>query len=243
MVVFAGRQRGGRSTASDAALATSACRDATGTSAFEAPPPSSTTAIPNEPLRTTAIPDEPARTTALLTKESVDPPISARSREGTPSIESLRIDGIESLWRASLTELPLPSEESDGDMEPPRPTANIDDEAASIAPSSGASCESAIAAYREEIDVRNRHRTPDLPRSAFASILEDGRYMAPCQVPAEMAVEICAAVQHGRAVGVSIVTHPANQRVRACIANAVRRLSFPNSERLDVTHTRFAPAR
>lgn len=205
----------------------------TATSAFEAPPSSSMATVR----------DDPARTIAALTEEPIDPPISARSREATPPTDSLRVDGIESLWRASLRELPLPSEESEEDTEPARPTANANDDAPAIAPPIGASCESAIAAYHEEIDVRNGHRSPDLPRSAFASVLEDGRYMAPCQVPAEMAVEICAAVQNGRAVGVTVVTHPANQRVRVCVANAVRRLSFPNSEKLDVTHTRFAAAR
>ena len=52
-------------------------------------------------------------------------------------------------------------------------------------------------------------------------------------------VDICAAVQRGRAVGVTVVTRPANGRVQSCVARAVRGLRFPSHPKLDVARTRF----
>jgi hypothetical protein len=54
-----------------------------------------------------------------------------------------------------------------------------------------------------------------------------------------MALEVCAAVRDGRAVGITVVTRPADARVRACVRNAVAALPFPKSPRLDITRTRF----
>ena len=58
-------------------------------------------------------------------------------------------------------------------------------------------------------------------------------------VPDTMKVDICAAVQRGRAVGVTVVTRPANGRVQSCVARAVRGLRFPSHPKLDVARTRF----
>jgi hypothetical protein len=58
-----------------------------------------------------------------------------------------------------------------------------------------------------------------------------------------MSVSICAAVQSGRVVGVTVSTSPGSERVRACVARAVRGLTFPSSPRLDVARTRFDASR
>ena len=106
------------------------------------------------------------------------------------------------------------------------------------------SCEAAIASANDEIDMRRGGaRVPDLPTEAFSRVLDNGAYLSGCGIPETMAVNICAAIRQGRAVGVTITTQPASARVRRCVASAVRRLSFPAHPRLDVARTRFDAVR
>ncbi|MCA9627699.1 MAG: hypothetical protein KC766_08540, partial [Myxococcales bacterium] len=106
--------------------------------------------------------------------------------------------------------------------------------------SAGTSCEAAIERYQEEIRIGGPAAPPDLSRAHFASVLENGSYFSHCGVPDAMSLEICAAVRDGRAVGVTIRSTPGDRRIQACVARAVRGLSFPAHPRLDVTRTRFA---
>lgn len=131
----------------------------------------------------------------------------------------------------TFTHEPPPSEPS-----PALQAHRVDD--APSAPSSLTSCEAALAAYNESLDLSGRN-VPDLPRAAYAAVLENGGYLLRCGVPSKMSIDICAAIQEGRAVGVTIVTNPPSARVRACVAAAVRSLRFPVHPRLDVTRTRF----
>jgi hypothetical protein len=101
----------------------------------------------------------------------------------------------------------------------------------------GMSCEGARAKYIEDYD---KSAPPDLSAGAYGNVLNRGTYLGGCGVPASMAVTICAAVQNGRAVGVTVTTNPSNKGVASCIAGAVRGLSFPVHPRLDVTTTTFA---
>ena len=71
-------------------------------------------------------------------------------------------------------------------------------------------------------------------------MLNRGTYLNACGVPDSMSVTVCAAVQNGRAVGVSVYTKPNNGRIRGCVASAVRGMTFPSHPRLDVTTTTFA---
>jgi len=70
-------------------------------------------------------------------------------------------------------------------------------------------------------------------------VLENGAYLSHCAVPGGTALDICAAVQKGRPVGITVLAHPANPQVSACVKAAVESLSFPSHPRLDVTRTRF----
>jgi hypothetical protein len=54
-----------------------------------------------------------------------------------------------------------------------------------------------------------------------------------------MSLNICAAVQNGRAVGVTVVTKPSNPGIASCVAGGVRRLSFPAHPKLDVVRVSF----
>ncbi len=102
---------------------------------------------------------------------------------------------------------------------------------------SGMSCEAARAKYVEDYDKAS---PPDLSAGAYGSVLNKGTYLNSCGVPSSMSVNICAAVQNGRAVGVTVTTNPPNKGISSCVANAVRALSFPSHPRLDVTNTTFS---
>jgi len=104
------------------------------------------------------------------------------------------------------------------------------------------SCEAAIARNNEEIAIGGPSAPPDVSRESYASILQNGSYLAACRIPDRTVFEICAAVKDGRAVGITVVSNPADAGVNACVRSAVARLKFPNSPRLDVTHTRFDAA-
>ena len=56
-----------------------------------------------------------------------------------------------------------------------------------------------------------------------------------------MGVSICAAVQNGRAVGVTVRTTPSSPGIAGCIRSAVFGMGFPAHPRLDITSTMFQP--
>jgi hypothetical protein len=101
------------------------------------------------------------------------------------------------------------------------------------------SCESAVAKASNEWDLTAARGAPDLSRDTYAAVLENGAYLSHCAVPGGTALDICAAVQKGRAVGITVVAHPADPQVSGCVKAAVESLSFPSHQRLDVTRTHF----
>ncbi|HYQ03598.1 MAG TPA: hypothetical protein VER96_33225 [Polyangiaceae bacterium] len=105
--------------------------------------------------------------------------------------------------------------------------------------SGGQSCEAAQASYVEEMSVGGPRGQADITGGQYAAILNRGSYFAHCNVPDSAKISICAAVQNGRAVGVTVVVTPRNAGASSCIAAGVRGLSFPSNPKLDVTHTNF----
>jgi hypothetical protein len=103
----------------------------------------------------------------------------------------------------------------------------------------GMSCEGAQAAYVEEIKMGGGAQA-DITRGQYAGIMNNGSYLNGCGVPASTAVNICAAVQNGRAVGVTVVTKPQSGKVSSCIASKVRGIGFPKHPKLDVVRVSFA---
>ena len=101
----------------------------------------------------------------------------------------------------------------------------------------GGSCESARASYVE--DYTKRDVPPDLSAGAFGAVLNRGSYLNSCGVPPDMSVSVCAAVQNGRAVGVTVRTKPANGGIASCISGQIRSMGFPSHPRLDITTTVF----
>jgi eukaryotic-like serine/threonine-protein kinase len=104
----------------------------------------------------------------------------------------------------------------------------------------GMSCEGAQARYVEDYSKMGAGVPPDLSAGAYGAVLNRGGYLNSCGVPSNMEVNICAAVQNGRAVGVTVSTRPSNPGISSCVAGAVRGLGFPSHPRLDVTRTTFA---
>ncbi len=105
--------------------------------------------------------------------------------------------------------------------------------------SSGQSCEAAMDSYNE-LKVMGEQGQDDITAGQYGRVLNGGGYFSHCGVPMSMNVNICAAVQNGRAVGVTVSTQPSDAKKASCIASAVRGLSFPSHPKLDVTRTRFA---
>ncbi len=103
----------------------------------------------------------------------------------------------------------------------------------------GQSCEAAQASYVEEMSVGGPRGQADITGGQYAAILNRGSYFAHCGASESAAISICAAVQNGRAVGVTVVMNPRNRGVEGCIAAGVRGLGFPSNPKLDVTHTSF----
>lgn len=192
--------------------------------------------IPTRPI--TAEPSFPLAAAAAVAQgalfaeeelDAVEPPASLE--EAPPAPE-----------RASAAALAAPS--IPDAVPPPAPTAAPPSAPASAASASeGLSCEAARERHSEEIVVGSSSRPPDLPREAFQSVLGSGHYLSGCGVPSTTAVDICAAIRDGRAIGVTVTTRPGDEAMSRCISRAVRKLSFPPSPHLDVTRTRFAASR
>jgi hypothetical protein len=106
----------------------------------------------------------------------------------------------------------------------------------------GMSCEAARASYIEQYKMMGQDTPPDLSAGAYGAVLNRGSYLNACGVPPSMGVTICAAVQNGRAVGVTVRTDPPNGPIASCIAGQVRSMGFPAHPRLDVTTTVFQPS-
>lgn len=102
----------------------------------------------------------------------------------------------------------------------------------------GTSCETAQARYVEEFKVGN-NGPPDLTAGAYARVLNNGSYLNACGVPPTTEVSVCAAVQNGRAVGVTVTTNPPNGGLSSCVAAQIRGISFPSHPRLDIARTTF----
>ncbi len=103
----------------------------------------------------------------------------------------------------------------------------------------GQSCESARNAYVEEMSMGGPKGQADLTQGQYSSVLNRGSYFGHCGVPDTMHLRICAAVQNGRAVGVTVSTTPPDRRIQSCVTAGVRGLSFPSNPKLDVATTNF----
>jgi eukaryotic-like serine/threonine-protein kinase len=123
--------------------------------------------------------------------------------------------------------------------EPRHAAPNLSGAAATAGGSSdGTTCEQARDLYTEEINLQGG-TAPDLKAEDFAAVLNNGSYMNPCDVPSTSKVRICAAVQNGRAVGVTVLLDPPSTDIEICVAGQVRKLPFPPNAKMDVVNVSF----
>jgi hypothetical protein len=151
--------------------------------------------------------------------------------------EYARDEALEPVDNARDDSAPAPSR-AGHDRPVPAPSQPVS-RTASVVPS----CESVLATAKDEMDLTAARGVPDLSRDAYAAVLENGAYLSPCAIPERTELDICAAVQRGRAVGVTVVTRPEDARVSACVRGAVASITFPTNPRLDVTRTHFEAVR
>lgn len=194
------------------------------------PAPADYRASPRQPLSRAPVEQDEAITERPSFPEFTD---SSRERAPERAADGPRIDSLFERSEARPSRAPA----AGADREPVAPGADRDP-----APVSVSSCEAAIARNDEQLEIGVRRGPADITREAYASILQHGGYLTGCSIPERTVFEICAAVKNGRAVGVTVSSSPANAPLNACVRRAVSRLKFPQSERLDVTHTRFDAA-
>ena len=101
------------------------------------------------------------------------------------------------------------------------------------------SCEKAQASYEATRD-RDIEFAP-VPDGVFGEVLNDRSYLEQCRVPDSTNVEVCAAIQRGRAVGVTVTTTPSDPVLERCVEVRVRALRFPSYPALQVARSTFVP--
>jgi len=102
----------------------------------------------------------------------------------------------------------------------------------------GLSCEGAQAKYIDEIKLGDKG-AHDLTAQQFGNVLGKGTYLNACSVPSTTKVSVCAAVQNGRAVGVTVTMNPRNPQLEGCVAGRIRGMPFPSNPKLDIARTNF----
>lgn len=100
----------------------------------------------------------------------------------------------------------------------------------------GKSCDEALLGY-QPTEKEEETRSPSADK--YGAVLNRGSYFAHCKVPDDTKLSICAAIQHGSAVGVTVDTLPYQPELAECVAKSVLALKFPSRPRMDVTRTSF----
>ena len=104
----------------------------------------------------------------------------------------------------------------------------------------GLSCAAAQSSYVREVKMNGPQGNADLTAGAFGAQLNTGTYLNGCGIGASTSISICAAIQNGKAVGVTVTTSPKLRAANSCVANKVRAMRFPSNPKLDITTTTFA---
>lgn len=107
--------------------------------------------------------------------------------------------------------------------------------------STGKSCEKAQDENPQSLDMGKKGGAskPDLTDSQLGAPMRTSAFFSHCGLKDSENVEICAAVKHGKPLGVSVAVSPTNKRTAACIDRAVRKLHWPDSEKLDTVKQKF----
>jgi len=103
----------------------------------------------------------------------------------------------------------------------------------------GISFEAAQAGYRQEINMGSTTAPVDLTESQLSAPLQRVSFVSDCGAPAGMRITVRAAVQNGRAAGVTVSSSPPDDAVTACIDRRVRDLTWPSSPQMDFITTTY----
>jgi hypothetical protein len=118
----------------------------------------------------------------------------------------------------------------------PKPTA-APREAGPVTAVAGLSCEAAFATASQSVNLAGGGpSSPDVTRGSYANLLEREPF-ANCRMDDAVDIQICVAVQNGKAEGVTVTTRPGNAKLSSCVASRVRRLAFPRSKNMDLVRT------
>jgi len=101
------------------------------------------------------------------------------------------------------------------------------------------SCEQAVREYVQAAQPSTVPKATPAPPSRYGDVLNRGTYFAHCPVPDSAEIRICAAIQDGQPLGVTVSTVPALAEAEDCIASGVAGLRFPPSPGVDVVRTQF----
>jgi hypothetical protein len=109
----------------------------------------------------------------------------------------------------------------------------------------GESCEAVSTAERERALASGaaEEEAPEEHATEITHVLNQGHYLNDCQLPERSGVELCVAVIDGEARGVTVSLRPGTHEQAACIANQIRRLSFPSHALVSIARTEFEPSR
>jgi len=102
----------------------------------------------------------------------------------------------------------------------------------------GLSFEAAWATAEQKVDLAGP-KGRDLTQEELGRPMQNASFISGCGAPDSMHVTVKVAVKMGRAVGVSAYTTPPSPGVSACIANAVRGMSWPVSQNMDAVTTNY----
>jgi len=104
---------------------------------------------------------------------------------------------------------------------------------------SGLSYEAALARNVQEVNIGATSGGADLSDGQLGGPLRNAHFVSACGTSSDTRVTVKVAVKLGRAVGVTVATHPSNPSVAGCIDRAVRGLSWPSSPKLDTMTTAY----
>jgi hypothetical protein len=200
------------------------------------PPPPPESEPEPEPAVASNAPPEPSLRVALRD----EPPLPRQSTAAEPWVPTPAPTFDAPARRTTIDSvLPLPNLGPSPAPDPAPRSTRTDVPAPPGGTSVGKSCEAAAAEYRDEIVVGKDRGPADLTAADYAAVLNRGSWFSHCGLPDRATLDVCVAVQNGRAKGVTVRTTPRDGGVELCIARAAAGLSFPSHPRLDVARSRF----
>jgi hypothetical protein len=107
----------------------------------------------------------------------------------------------------------------------------------SVGISAGKSCEKAFEDTPDSIEI-GKAQEKDLTADQLGAPI-GGSIVTSCGLPSSTTADICATLKDGKALGISVLLTPPNNKIAACIDKGARRLHYPVSHRPNKIHRKF----